>query len=74
MPLFHVTTDQPRVPAARFVAADLFELGDQVASHLARHKHLTRGIPYDAEVGDDQGAIFQSGLRKPITFTIRKES
>ena len=74
MPVFHVTTDRPKVPAARFVADDLIELGTQVASYLARHGALARHVPYDAQVGDDYGAIRQLGLTRPITFTIAQES
>ncbi|WP_224279078.1 hypothetical protein [Nocardioides lacusdianchii] len=74
MGTFHVTTDRPKVPAASFVAEDLVDLGAQVASHLARHRVLSRAVPYDAQVGDDCGAIHQSGLPRPVTFVIRKES
>lgn len=74
MATFHVTTDRPKVPAARFSADDLIDLGQQVAGHLTRHRVLSRAVPYDAEVGDDHGSIHQSGLQKPVTFTIRKES
>ena len=49
-------------------------LVDLVASHLARHKHLTRGVTFDALVGDGEASINQSGLRKPITFTFKKEA
>lgn len=72
MPTFHVTTDRPKVPAATFVADDLFDLGDQVAGHLTRHRVLSRAVPYDAQVGDDRGAIHQPGLQRPVHFVIRK--
>ncbi len=71
--VYTVTTDRPKVPAARFVAANLIDLGEQVAFYLARHRVLSRAVPYQAEVGDDSGAINQDGLQKPVTFTIRKE-
>lgn len=74
MSTYLVTPDTPRVPAARFVANDLFELGQQVAAHMARHKHLRRGLRFDAQIGDQYGAIHQTGLRRPLTFTITKES
>jgi hypothetical protein len=71
--VFLITPTDAGVPAARMVAEDLIDLGDQVASYFARHRRLTRGVPYDAQVGDDHGAITQSGLRRPVTFTISKE-
>lgn len=74
MTTFHVVTDRPKVPAARFSAEDLIDLGQQVAGHLARHRVLSRAVPYDAEVGDDHGSIHQSGLLRPVTFTITQES
>ncbi len=74
MSVFHVTTDRTKVPAARFVADDLFDLGAQVASHLARHRVLARAVPYHATVGNDRGSIIQDGLQRPVTFVIRKES
>jgi len=74
MSVFHVVTDRPKVPAARFVADDLIGLGEQVATFLARHRVLSRAEPYQAQVGDDHGLIHQTGLQKPVTFTIRKES
>lgn len=74
MGVFHVTTDRKAVPAARFVADDLIGLGTQVAAYLARHRVLSRAAPYDAQVGNDRGAIHQSGLQRPVTFVIRKES
>jgi hypothetical protein len=74
MGVFHVTTDRPAVPAARFVADDLIGLGAQVAAHLARHRVLSRAVPYDAQVGNDHGAIHQTGLQRPVTFVIRQES
>jgi hypothetical protein len=72
MPTFHVTTDRPKVPAATFVADDLIDLSQQVAGHLARHRVLSRAVPFDAQVGDDRGAIHQSGLARPVRFDIRK--
>lgn len=74
MPVFLVTTDRRAVPAARFVAADVVELGDQVATYLARHRVLSRAVPFQAEIGDEHGAINQQGLTKPIYFSIVKES
>lgn len=74
MPTYLVTPDTPRVPAARFAAVDLFDLGQQVAHHLARHKHLRRGLHFDAQIGDDHGAIHQPGLSRPLTFSITKEN
>lgn len=74
MSVFHVVTDRPKVPAATFAADDLIGLGEQVAAYLARHRVLSRAVPYDAQVGNDRGAIHQTGLQKPVTFTIRKES
>lgn len=74
MPIYRIVTDRPKVPAATVVADDLIELGQQVAAHLARHRVLSRAVPYDAQVGDDRGAIHQSGLQRPITFTIAKDS
>lgn len=74
MPVFHVVTDRPKVPAARFAAEDLIALGEQAAGHLARHGVLSRAVPYDAQVGDDHGAINQSGLARPVIFSIRKDS
>lgn len=71
--VYTVTTDRPKVPAARFVAADLIDLGEQVAFYLARHKVLSRAVPYQAQVGDDCGAIDQDGLQRPVTFTVQKE-
>jgi hypothetical protein len=72
--VYLVTPADQRVPAARMVAEDLFDLGQQVASYFARHRRLTRGVPYDAELGDEHGAIRQSGLPKPLMFTITKDS
>lgn len=72
--VYLVTPDDARVPAARMVAEDLFDLGAQVASYFARHRRLTRGVPYGAQLGDESGAITQSGLRKPLTFTITKDN
>lgn len=74
MATFHVVTDRPRLPAARFAADDLVDLGAQVASFLARHRVLSRAVPYDAQVGSDRGAINQTGLQRPVTFVITKES
>lgn len=74
MATLHVVTDRPKVPTARFAAEDLIDLGEQVAGHLARHHVLSRTVPYDAQVGDDRGSIHQSGLPRPVTFVIRKES
>ncbi len=71
--VYLVTPDDARVPAARMVAGDLIDLGTQVASYFARHRRLARGVPYDAQLGDEHGAITQSGLRKPLTFTIAKD-
>lgn len=71
--VYTVVTDRPALPEARFVAEDLIQLGRQVAAFLARHKVLSPAVPYDAQIGDDHGAIHQDGLRRPITFTIRKE-
>jgi hypothetical protein len=72
--VYLVTPDDTRVPAARMVAEDLIDLGYQVASYFTRHRRLTRGVPYDAQLGDEHGAINQSGLRKPLTFTIARET
>jgi hypothetical protein len=74
MTIYQVTTDRAAVPAARFAADDLVDLGAQVANYLARHRVLSRAVPYDAQVGNDHGAIHQSGLQRPVTFTVRKES
>ncbi len=74
MPVFHITTDRPRIPAVRLAADDLIDLGAQVAAYLARHRVLSRAVPYDAQVGDTHGAIHQDGLPRPINFTIHKES
>lgn len=73
MATYLVTPTSTRAPAIRVVAGDLIDLGEQVAVHLTRHRHLTRGVPYHAQVGDDRGAINQAGLRAPVTFTIRQE-
>lgn len=72
--LYLVSPTDTRVPAARMVADDLFDLGDQVATYYARHRRLIRGVAYDAQLGDEHGAIRQSGLRQPLTFTIAKEA
>ena len=74
MPTFAVTPDARRVPAARFVAENLVDLGQQVASHFTRHKHLTRGVPFRADVRADHGAIHQPGLPGPLTFSIVEEA
>lgn len=74
MATFRVITDRPKVPAATFLAEDLIDLGAQVAGHLTRHRVLSRAVPYDAQVRDDRGSIHQSGLQKPVTFTIAKEA
>lgn len=71
--VYLITPDDVRVPAARMAAEDLIDLGSQVASYFARHRLLTRGVRYDAQLGDEHGAITQSGLRKPLTFTIAKD-
>ena len=68
-----VTPADRAVPAIRVVATDLVDLGAQVAAHLTRHRRLTRGVPYDAEVGDARGFIRQAGLRQPVAFTIVQE-
>lgn len=72
--VYLVTPADTRVPAARMAADDLIDLGAQVASYFARHRRLTRGVPYDAQLGDDHGAITQSGLPKPLTFTIARDA
>jgi hypothetical protein len=72
--LYLVTPVDARLPAARMVAEDLIDLGSQVAAYFARHRRLSRGVPYDAELGDEHGAIRQSGLPKPLMFTITKDS
>lgn len=74
MATFTVTPDATRVPAVRLAARDEVELGNQIAVHYARHKHLSRAIPFQAQIGSDVGAIHQAGLTKPLTFTIRKDS
>lgn len=74
MATFTVTTDRRNVPVVTVAAADLIDLGEKVAIHLARHGVLSRAVPYDAEVGDDRGRIHQSGLLRPVHFLIRKES
>lgn len=66
-----VTPADTRVPAVRIGAVDVVDLGQQVAVHLTRHRRLSRGVPYDAHIGDDHGAIRQG--RQVLTFTIRKE-
>ena len=73
MATYHVVPDAARVPAARFVASDLVELGDQVANHFARHKHLRRGLRFDAQIDTEVGAITQAGLVRPLTFAITEE-
>lgn len=72
--VYLVTPADGRVPAARMVAEDLIDLGSQVAAYFARHRRLSRGVPYDAQLGDEHGAIRQSGLPKPLMFTVTKES
>lgn len=72
--VYLITPDDVRVPAARMAAEDLIDLGSQVASYFARHRRLNRGVSYDAQIGDTEGAITQSGLRKPLTFTIAKDA
>lgn len=74
MDIYLVTPDSARAPAARVAAADLIDLGNQVASHLARHRLIRRGMSFQAQIGDGHGAINQSGLLRPVTFTIHKES
>lgn len=73
MATFHVIPDATRVPAAWFVASDEYDLGTQVANHFARHKHLRRGLRFDAQIGTGVGAITQPGLRQPLTFTFTEE-
>jgi hypothetical protein len=73
MATYLVTPDAARVPAVRLVAGDLVDLGRLVAAHLARHKRLRPGLPYEAFIGDDHGAIHQSGLTRPVTFAIEQE-
>lgn len=73
MSTFLVTPAHSRVPATRVTAVDLFELGEQVARHLARHKAIRTGR-FDAEIGDDHGSIWQPGLPRPINFHISKEN
>jgi hypothetical protein len=74
MTVFHAECDRPKVPSARFAAEDGFDLGEQLALHLVRHRVLSRAVPFQAEVGDDFASITQSGLPRPVTFVIRKES
>lgn len=69
-----VTPTDTRVPAVRVVADDLIHLGSLVAEYFARHRRLAKGVPYDAEVGDDHGSIRQSGLPKPLMFTIERDA
>lgn len=69
-----VTPADTRVPAVRMVAEDLIDLGEQVAAYLTRHRRLSRGVPFDAQIGDDHGSIRQSGARQPLTFDICKEN
>lgn len=71
--VYLITPTDLKVPAARMAAGDLIDLGAQVAAYFARHRRLTRGVPYDAQLGDDQGAITQFGLPKPLTFAIAKD-
>lgn len=72
--VYLVTPADTRVPAARMVAEDLIDLGHQVAGYFTRHRRLTRGVTYDAQLGDEHGAIRQSGLPKPLIFTIARDS
>lgn len=74
MATYTVTPDAKRVPAVRVVADDPIELGHQVARHYATHKHLSRSIPFEAQIGDQVGAIHQAGLLRPLTFTITKDA
>lgn len=68
--VYAVTVDRPKVPAARFVAEDLVDLGNQIASYLFRHGQLSRTVPFDVEIDYDHGRIRQSGMARPIAFTI----
>lgn len=72
--VYKVTTDRPKVPAARFVAEDLYDLGNQVASFLARHGALARSVRFDIELAADHGQITQPGMSRPISFTVTEES
>lgn len=72
--VYLITPTDQRVPAARMAADDLIDLGEQVAAYFARHRRLTRGVAYDAQVGDEHGSIRQPGLPKPLMFTIARDS
>lgn len=69
-----VTPTDSRVPAVRIVADDLIHLGSLVAEYFARHRRLAKGVTYDAQLGDEHGSIRQSGLPKPLMFTIAKDA
>jgi hypothetical protein len=68
-----VTPADTRLPALRLTADDAIDLGAQMASYFARNRRLVRGVRYQAQIGDDAGAIDQHGLPRPLTFTIAKE-
>lgn len=69
-----VTPTDTRVPAVRIVADDLIDLGSQVAEYFARHRRLSKGVQYDAQIGDDHGSIRQTGLPRPLMFTIERDA
>ena len=73
MATYLVTPTDRRLPPFRVTAANVIELGEKAAAYFARHKRLTRGVPYDAEVGSDRGALYQAGMHTPVTFTITQE-
>lgn len=70
---YFVQVAHTAVPDTRITAADVVELGERIAAHLARHKAIRPGH-YDALIGDESGRITQPLLHRPIDFTIRKEA
>lgn len=71
MATYLVTPDHSATPPGRFTATDLFDLGEQVVGYLTRRHLLIRGT-YEAQIGNDRGAIHQDG--RVVAFTITQES
>ena len=73
MATYLVTPASPRIPATRVTAADLYDLGERIAAHIARHKGIRAGFTYDIALDEGGGQIRQHP-QQPINFTIRKDT
>lgn len=73
MPLYTVTVQSQRIPNTRINAAGLYELGEHIAAHIARHKGIRAGFAYDIAL-DEGGGVITQAPQRPINFQIRKDT